>query len=95
MDCIGHNFVDRYECTELFHLHFNCATLLPSGKPQFAEAADGHTSKTLITPISQMKKWSLSSINLSQSHRDKKPKLKAHLSDSRASRMQHETLPKH
>ena len=41
------------------HPAFPCATFLTSVEPQFAEAADRHTSNTLIIPISQLEKWRL------------------------------------
>lgn len=51
MECIGHSFADKGKGTELSHVPFHCATSLTGGKPQFTEAADGHTSNTLIIPF--------------------------------------------
>ena len=49
MGYIGHNFADRFKCTELLHMRFNLeATLLANVKPQFTEAAARHLSNNTL-----------------------------------------------
>lgn len=75
----------------------NAPSFSMSVEPQFTEAADGHTSNTLIIPISQLEKWRLIRVKsfVQVTQLVSQSKLKSPLSDSRAPTMHQEIPLKH